>query len=289
MGNSFSVITNSNKNYINSNWGDLKCSPIGPFLQSSGLAPGDPKQTSNQCQSNSFSSQFNSSMTDQFKATSKLNEGFGQLSGSINNIRNMLVTIQQQSYKDLSNVADMLFGIYVKIGNIIMVINKNLMNILNVFKNLVNLGDAFGILIVSLINFIRPMINSIVHLNNSFCFNKNTLIQLKNGKLVKMKNIKLGDVLINGSIVNGVLNLNNVNDEYFYKLKKKNGKYIYVTGSHYIYNKKLNKYVFVKDHPDAQLSNKKESEFSCLITNDHKIVIDDYTFWDWEDELLKNK
>ena len=41
MGN---VISTKNKEYINSNWGDLKCSPIGPFLQSAGLAPGDPKK-----------------------------------------------------------------------------------------------------------------------------------------------------------------------------------------------------------------------------------------------------
>ena len=83
MGN---VISTKNKEYINSNWGDLKCSPVGPFLQSAGLAPGDPSKTSNQCQSDSFGSQFNSSMTDQFKATDKLNAGLGQVTGTIDNI-----------------------------------------------------------------------------------------------------------------------------------------------------------------------------------------------------------
>ena len=289
MGNSLSVISNKNKEYISKNWGDLKCSPIGPFLQSSGLAPGDPKQTANQCQSSSFSSQFNSSMSDQYNATNQLNKGLGAMNGTINNIRNMLAMIQQQIFKNLSKVADMLFGIYIKIGNIVMVINRLMVKIMMVFKNLVNVGMALAILLISLLNLIRQPINAMIRLASSFCFSQNTLVKLKNGKTVRMKDVKLGDVLSNGSIVNGIMKIANVNDEYFYKLKKNDCKYIYVTGSHYIYCNNLNKYIQVKDHPNAKLSTKKENEFSCLITNDHKIVIDKYTFWDWEDELLLNK
>lgn len=287
MGN---VISNTNKEYINSNWGDLKCSPIGPFLQSAGIAPGDPKKTANQCQSSSFSSQFNSSMTDQFKATDKLNSGLGQISGTINNIRGMMATIQQQIFKDLSRVADMLFGIYVKIGNIIMVINKNLVNIMHVFKHLVNTGNAVAILLVAFLNLIRRPINGLIKFRNAFCFSKNTLLKLKNGKMKKMKDLELGDILINGSVVQAVMKIANSHNEYFYKFKnKKGGKDIYVTGTHYIYNEKINKYVQAKDHPDSELTNKKEKEFSCLVTNDHKIKIGGFTFWDYEDDLLINK
>ena len=57
MGN---IVSKKNKEYINSNWGELKCSPVGPLLQSIGLAPGDPTSTANKCQSSSFSNQFNS-------------------------------------------------------------------------------------------------------------------------------------------------------------------------------------------------------------------------------------
>ena len=284
MGN---IISNKNKEYINKNWSQLKCSPIGPFLQSSGLAPGDPKETSNQCQSSSFSSQFNSSMTDQFKATNKLNEGMGMLGGTIDKIRGMLATIQQQTFKDLAKVADIIFGIYMKIGNIIMVINKNLINIMKRFVDLVNVGNAVAILLVSMLNLLRPPINGLIALQNFFCFEKNTLLLLKNGKSVKMKDLKLGTILKNGSVVQSVMKIKNVNNEPFYKFQKKNGKNIYVTGSHYILNKNINKYVMVKDHPDAILTNKKDDELSCLITSDHKIIIDDYVFWDWTDELIQ--
>ena len=41
-------------------------------------------------------------MTDQFKATDKLNSGLGQVTGTIDRIRGMMATIQQQIFKDLS-------------------------------------------------------------------------------------------------------------------------------------------------------------------------------------------
>ena len=202
MGN---VISNKNKEYINSNWGDLKCSPIGPFLQSAGLAPGDPNETASKCQSDSFSGQFNSSMTDQFKATNKLNSGLGQVTGTIDRIRGMMATIQQQIFKDLSRVADMIFSIYIKIGNIIMVINKNLVNIMFVFKHLVNTGNAVVILLIAFLNLIRVPVNGLIKFRNAFCFSRNTLVKLQNGKKVKMKDLELGDILHNGSVVNAVM------------------------------------------------------------------------------------
>ncbi len=287
MGN---IISKKNKEYINSNWNDLKCSPIGPLLQSIGAAPGDPSSTANKCQSNSFSNQFNSSMTDQFKATDKLNSAFGQVTGSLNKFRAIIATIRQQIYKNMARIADMIFSIYVKIGNIIMVINKNLVNIMMVFKHVINTGIAAAILLVAFMNLVRIPVNGLIKFMKAFCFCKNTLIKLKNDKEVKMKNLKLGDVLANGSVVHAVLKIANVNDEYFYKFRnKENNKFIYVTGSHYIYDENKSKYVMAKDHPDAKLSKKKDSEFSCIVTSDHKIQIGNYTFWDYEDDLLINK
>lgn len=162
------VVSKNNKDYINSNWNDLKCSPIGPFLQLIGAAPGDAKDTANQCQSNSFSSQFNSSMTDQFKATDKLNSGIGQINGTINKFRGIIATIQQQLFKDLSRIADIIFSIYIKIGNIIMVLNKNLVNIVYVFKHTVNTAAASMILLISFMNLLRIPINGLISFVNAW-------------------------------------------------------------------------------------------------------------------------
>jgi len=162
------IISKNNQKYINSNWNELKCSPIGPLLQVIGIAPGDAKSTANKCQSNSFSNQFNSSMSDQFNATKKLNSGMGAINGTLNNFRAMFATIQQQIFKDLSKIADIIFGIYIKIGNIILVINKNLVNIMIVFKHMVNTSIAVAILLISFMNLLRVPINGVIKFINAW-------------------------------------------------------------------------------------------------------------------------
>ena len=114
-----------------------------------------------------------------------------------------------------------------------------------------------------------------------FCFSPETPIQLKNGKTVKIKNLKLGDTLINDSVVDAVMRIKNYNDPY-YKIGD-----IYVTGSHYV--KHGMKYVQVKDLPNAKLTDKVDDVLSCLVTSDHKIPVGNMVFWDWEDNLIPTK
>ena len=120
-----SAISKSNKEYINSNWNKLKCSPIGPFLQMLGVGPGNSGETYSQCKASEFSSQFNSSMTDNLNITKKLSGGLNIVHGTLDKFRKIIATIQQQAFKDLSRVATLIFSLYVKIGNIFFVINAN--------------------------------------------------------------------------------------------------------------------------------------------------------------------
>ena len=111
------------------------------------------------------------------------------------------------------------------------------------------------------------------------CFSPETLIKLQNGDEVAMKDLKLGDVLVNGSVVKATMKIKNDNDPY-YKLPGS----IHVTGSHYI--KDGDKYVQVKDFPGAELTTQTDPVVSCLVTDDHKIPVGDFIFWDWEDNLV---
>ena len=113
------------------------------------------------------------------------------------------------------------------------------------------------------------------------CFAPETPIQLENGKTVMIKNLKLGDTLVNGSIVEAVMRIKNYNDPY-YKIGD-----IHVTGSHYV--KHGTKYVQVKNLPTAERTEKIDDVVSCLVTNDHKIPVGKEMFWDWEDNLIPIK
>jgi len=118
----------------------------------------------------------------------------------------------------------------------------------------------------------------------ALCFDPDTQLKLKTGKMVKMKDISLGDILENGSEVIAVLRIKANKDEKYYKIySKKLKNYIYVTGSHKISNPDTNVFIDVCDYEKSILSEKTSNEYSCLVTSDHLIPIGEYIFWDWED------
>ena len=119
------------------------------------------------------------------------------------------------------------------------------------------------------------------------CFSPETPIQLRNGKMVLIKNLKLGDTLINGSVVDAVMKIKNYNDPYYKIYSPELKKDIYVTGKHYVRDGV--KYVQVKNLPNAKPTDKVDDVVSCLVTSDHKIPVGNMVFWDWEDNLIPTK
>jgi hypothetical protein len=117
-----------------------------------------------------------------------------------------------------------------------------------------------------------------------FCFSPNTQVRLKSGELVHMKDLKLGDVLVGGVIVDATMQIRNESDPYYKIYSKELNDYIYVTGRHYI--KHGEKYVQVKDFPNAEPTDNIDGILNCLVTSDHTIPVGEYTFWDWEDNLV---
>ena len=121
------------------------------------------------------------------------------------------------------------------------------------------------------------------------CFHPETQIKRKDGSIVFMKDLDLGDILENGSRVRAVMKINNPNHEHkLYKIVGKgiNNTDIYVTGTHRI-QLENGTFIEVKDHPlSIAQSDIKTNWFSCLITDNHLIKIGSHTFWDWEDYLL---
>jgi len=122
------------------------------------------------------------------------------------------------------------------------------------------------------------------------CFHPDTLIKLKNENVKKMKDICLGDVLENGSVVEATLKIDNKREPIpFHVIKNQgvNGEHIFVTGSHLVFDEKKQTFVKVEDYFKTGLSLIKSDYFSCLITNNHKIKIGNEIFWDWEDHFVK--
>jgi hypothetical protein len=122
------------------------------------------------------------------------------------------------------------------------------------------------------------------------CFYPETKLKLKNGNIVAIKDINLGDILENDSIVYSTMKIDNKNNkEELYCIKEKgiNGLNIYVTGSHLVFDKIKKKFIKVSEYSQANKSSMQTDWFCCLITSDHKIKIGSEIFWDWEDHFIK--
>jgi len=107
------------------------------------------------------------------------------------------------------------------------------------------------------------------------CFDENTPILMKNGKYKKINEIKLGDILCDNGIVTAHIKLSS-NRQQMYSLHG-----IIVSGLHnIIYN---NKWIYVKDHPNAKKIIYLKPYIYCLNTTTKKILINNITFSDWDD------
>jgi len=186
-------------------------------------------------------------------------------------------------------------------------------SVFGVFLNLViefqritiGIKDLIGKTIGIMVSLMYVMDGSIKTMNSTWngppgqmvralgkCFYPNTKIKLKNGTIKKIKDIQLGDVLQDDSIVETIMKIDNQREPvslYEIDYGGVNGETIYVTGSHLVFDNYTNKFIQVKDYSKAKLSMKKTNLFSCLITSKHTIQIGNELFWDWEDHFVKMK
>lgn len=116
----------------------------------------------------------------------------------------------------------------------------------------------------------------------STSFSPFTRIQLENGVITQIKDIKLGDVIKGGAVVNTIFKVRNTDHVPFYRiLNKELNEYIYVTGCHFI--REDGRFIRVRDSSYAELTDIVEDAFTCLITSTHHIPIGEHIFWDWSD------
>ena len=228
----------------------------------------------------------------------------GYLLQPLTYIANNLSTMGTQFSETLNFARNMMSNIRTFISTIMESIYSVFLNLIIEFqKIIIGMKDLIGKILGIMITLMYVMSGSISTIKSAWngptgqmvrglgmCFHPETNIKLKNGNVVFMKNLNLGDILENGSRINGVLKLGNVdNENVIYKIPGKgvNKEDIYVTGSHMI-EKSKNKFVRVKDCPYAIEQDEIKCDwFTCLLTDNHIIQIGEQSFWDWDDDIFK--
>lgn len=110
-----------------------------------------------------------------------------------------------------------------------------------------------------------------------YCFDGNTKITTKGKKKQKIKDLEIGDVLHDGSVVTAIQKSTTRGNE-IYKIKG-----IIVTGNHMMFNS-MRGWIRVKDHPKSEyIDDYREEYVYCISTNSKTIKIKDLIFADWDE------
>jgi hypothetical protein len=212
------------------------------------------------------------------------------------------------SLSNFTNEINMVRAMFDKIrtfsGSIIQTVFGVFLNLVIEFQRItIGIKDLMGKTIGIMVTLMYVIDGSVKTMNSAWngppgqmvqklgkCFHPNTKLKLKDGTSVEMKDIHLGAVLENGSVVETTMKINNKKEQIPFYVIKGNGvdkEDIYVTGSHLVYNTNKKQYIRVENYDKAEKCDIQTDWFTCLITNDHKIQIGNEIFWDWEDHFIK--
>lgn len=262
---------------IKSNWPLYRCNPMYMFLAD------DIEENFTYCVQNMQTSFMGYLLQPLTFITTSLTTMLGGFMGDIQNIRAMFNKIRTF----FSSIIQSIFGVFLNL-------------IIEFQKITIGIKDLIGKTIGIMVSLMYVMDGSIKTMNSTWngppgqlvralgkCFHPLTEVKLKNGQFKCMKDIDLGDILEDDSIVESVMKIDNKKESIpFYSINTKNGD-ILVTGSHLVFDKENNTFIKVQDYKKAKLTDIKFDWFSCLITDTHKIPIKDEIFWDWEDHFVK--
>lgn len=213
------------------------------------------------------------------------------LTGAINSVRAFFNNIRNR----IISIVKSIFSVF--------------LNILIEFQRLtINIKDLFNKLIGIMVALMYTLNGSIMTMNSAWsgppgqltralCFHPETKLRLKDDTLVCIKDVPLNAVLKNGTIVNAVMHISNLDEhgkaiEALYKLKggeksdildSESESDILVSGSHLVYVPTTKVFDHVENLLEAEKTDIFCDTFTCLITSNHTIPIGEWIFHDWED------
>jgi hypothetical protein len=246
---------------------------------------------------------FHESLSDYFSKNSfgfifdllkPINAMISNTTGSMNSLGNQMNLNTSMLNSATGGISSIMGGFMTMFTNLI----SEFQVVLSGLTDALNKSAGIVLVLISMMNGLQKAVVSLITgppgdlVGLLTCFHPNTEIKLQNKLTKKMKDIQLGDVLENGSVVEATMNLNNHTREgrprdMFYKIKHMTeNKYIYVTGTHKIFDSMTRKFINVADHWASVLTDEYEPVLVCINTSDHKIPIGGHVFWDWEDDLV---
>jgi hypothetical protein len=281
---------------VQDNWPLYRCNPmVMPFAGLFGYSVGD---TFTACIQEIQSSQAEFLMQPITYGMNTISENTDALNDALSGVQTQMSNMRGISDASLSISGSGLLGSLTSISSIFTNVVIEIVNVFLVLKTLISIFSAAIVTVVYATLGTQNTVESIWNgwpgtalqiFSGDWCFHPNTLIKTQNG-YKKIKHIKINDILPNNTRVISTMKISNIDEndniaDNIYEISNgERGEKVLVTGSHLIYDKKLDMFVKVEDFRNAKKSSVKSETLISLITNNHIIPIGKEIYHDWEDK-----
>jgi hypothetical protein len=262
---------------IQQNWVKYRCNPmVMPFAS---LFGHDPSTTFATCTQSTLKDLMGMLLLPMEQSMNVLGTMGGGVETAINDARKIISSIRSL----VTEIVQSIFGVFLNI-------------LVEMQKMMIRLKDTMGKLIAIMTSLLF-MVNGTMQamqsawngppgqLTRALCFKGNTEIQLFDGGFREIKDLEIGNILKDGGVVDGILQLKNTSRASYYKLEQgEKGSPIYVTGSHMILDPISEHFIPVSKHHQAIKTNIQDEIVYSLMTSNQRIPIGKHMFWDWNDD-----
>lgn len=274
VGNSINISISE----IKTNTGKNRCNPTSMFFADDG------EDRMNECVTETSTVDYGKIMGTAFGLMSSVAEGVKMSVSDIGSMQSKLIDMKFAQFENIKSVFQNFNIIFLHFQKIIAKIKDTLGKIVGIGTMFMYTVNGTQLLMMSIWNGeLGDIIRSGEHL---FCFHPDTPIPLDNGKVKKIKDIRIGDKLKNNNEVLATLEIkgNVKTDNYYYKIYSEElRENIFVTGSHFIQkDMKKTKVKELKGSTSTQGMGMETDKMYCLVTQTHFIDIGEHRFYDWE-------
>ena len=258
------------------NWPKYKCNPAAmPFA---GYLGYDTMGNFVDCISGIQAGLMTRFLAPLFTMTKFMTQIAGNIMGSIAAIQGTLFNLKGVMNAQFKDITGMFVNIIVKFQKLIIKLKDIFKKLAGTMITLVYTMKGLSLAGTSL------WAGPVGQFTREFCFSPETELVMEDGEIKKMKDIEIGDVLENNIEVLATLKIKNQkpeNNPYYKIWSDKLNKYIFVTATHKIIDPEKG-LIPVEQYNRASKTDIKPDILYCLITENHKIPIGEYVFWDWE-------
>jgi len=266
VGASVYMLALNNIKDLKDNWPVYRCNPA--YMPLAGLVGKDPFKNFTDCTMKNFQD-YTAFVVDPIMSQfSIMNEAVGQIGGAMADMRKMMA----QTRTGFLGIIGTVFG---KIQNLMSQFQYIIIRMRTLMARLVGIMMAFVHIFTTGQDSGTSLVNGPIGKTMNFlCFDEDTPIKLGSGTTVFMKDLKLGDVLNNNTVVS-VYTIDGTDVPMFLLGETK------VSGGHKVMYH--DKYIPVSEHPEA-VPTTASKNLVCINTEVRSFSIGPYQFMDFTEE-----